>query len=53
MITAVALRGILTLSFEGRTVNIDLEGLRLTDVIEYIERKTDKRVNLLAGQLGK
>lgn len=49
MIEAVALRGILTLWLEGRTVDIDLDGLGLAEVIGYVERKTGKRVNLLAG----
>ncbi len=53
MITAVALRGVLTLSFEGRTVEVSLEGFRLAEIIEYIERKTGKQINLLAGQLGR
>ena len=51
-IEAVVLRGVLTLWFGGRTVDIELEGLRLADVVEYIERKTGKRVRLIAGQLG-
>jgi hypothetical protein len=53
MIQAVALRGVLALYYEGRTVEIDLSGLRLADVIEYVERKTGKRVVLIAGQLGR
>lgn len=50
MIDAVALRGILTLRFRGQMVDIDLDGLKLAQVIEYIERKTGKQVNLVAGQ---
>ena len=53
MIKAVALRGVLTLAYEGRTVDIDLSGLRLADVLEYVERKSGKQVQLIAGQLGK
>lgn len=49
MIAAVALRGILTLWFRGQTVDIDLDGLKLAEVIEYVERKTGKQVRLLAG----
>ena len=46
MIEAFELNGVLTLSFEGRTVDIDLEGFSLFEVIDYIERKTGKRVEL-------
>ena len=53
MIKATALRGVLHLEYEGRAVTISLDGLRLADVIEYVERKTGKRVVLIAGQLGK
>ena len=46
MIEAFELNGVLTLSFEGRTVDISLDGLGLFQVVDYIERKTGKRVNL-------
>lgn len=49
---AVALRGILLLSYESRMVEIDLTDLRLADVLDYIERRTGRKVNLIAGELG-
>ena len=47
MIKASELNGILTLTFEGRTVEINLDGLDLFEVIDYIERKTKKQVDLI------
>jgi len=50
MIQAVALRGVLTLKYEDRTVDISLEGLRLADVLDYIERHSKMKVQLVAGR---
>ena len=46
MIKAFELNGILTLSYGDRMVDIDLDGLDLFEVVDYIERKTGKQVDL-------
>jgi hypothetical protein len=48
-IEAVAVRGSLALWYQGRKVTIDLEGLRLLDVMDYIRRRTGMDIHLLAG----
>jgi len=51
MIEAVALRGVLTLYYDGQQVDINLDGLCLGEVLNYVRRKTGLQINLIAGRL--